>query len=788
MEGNNKKALFFLGALAAFAVGFFCCANIVRAANSCNDHIIVSQIYGGGGNTGATYKNDFIELYNPTAEDITINDWSVQYTAATGNFPTTSSKTTLLQGEIKAKSYYLIQEHSSANIGQSLENSDATGEINFAADKGRAALVHNTTLIGSEDDTLVEDFVSYTGGSNTKSVFRNLDSCPNTFYADTPNPRNSSITEGNGSDDTDDGDENNDDQPGNDTDDIQNPPEECATVSADIRLNEIFPYPESGDEFVEIINVGENCADVSGWKIMDEANHKIIFPEESIIDPEGFLILEGNLYFNNDSDTVYLLDAAGNTKNDALDHQFYEDAQKNFSYSFNGENWQWTSAPTPDDENVIISSREPADDENFSSADKVYLNEILPNPKNGSDSEYIEIKNDGGEDVDLYGWTIRDASKTGKYIFKEHTTIKPGKYLAIYRPQFKIALNNGAESIYLYNPAGALVSSASYDKAPQGVSYNFDGQNWKWSKYLTPKKENKFDSAPAVKIKKVKNAYKNLFTEFSASAKDKETKKLKYTWDFGDGRKSYLAKTSHKYLATGNYRVTLTVRDDSQAVEKSFSVKVKKYPRPDLEFLKLLPNPAGADEKGEIVDIRNNSKKKIDLKGWKIATGSASSKIYNHPVSEELILNPGETKTITREISKFSLNNKAGIVQLIFPDGKIADDVEYEKEKITDNEAYIKLNDEWIWLTPNAPKDGAETAADETDDTTDEEETGEEGEVLGTIDENAPAARYKPGFSPEDAYVFLSQISFAKPAAENPNYCPVSNSSFSIAYLLASTI
>src|SRR4030042_1365478 len=354
---------------------------------------------------------------------------------------------------------------------------------------------------------------------------------------------------------------------------------------------------------------------------------------------------------------------------------------------------------TPGDDNVIEIPKDSSDDiktsENYSSAEKVYLNEILPNPKDGSDGEYLEIVNDEGEPVYLYKWTIRDASKTGKYVFEDHTIVEPGKYFVVYRPQFKIALNNGAESVYLYNPTGALVSRPSYDKAPQGVSYNFDGQNWKWSKYLTPKKENKFDSPPVVKIKKVKNSYKNLFTEFSVSAKDKETKKLKYTWDFGDGRKSYLAKTSHKYLATGKYRVTLTVRDDSQFVEKRFLVKVKKYPRPDLEILKLLPNPAGKDSEGELVDIRNNSKKKIDLEGWKIATGSASSKIYNHPISEELILNPGETKTVTREFSKFSLNNKAGKVQLVFPDGKIADDVEYEKEKIADDEAYIKLNDEW---------------------------------------------------------------------------------------------
>ena len=30
------------------------------------DHIVISQIYGGGGNTNATFTNDYVELYNPT--------------------------------------------------------------------------------------------------------------------------------------------------------------------------------------------------------------------------------------------------------------------------------------------------------------------------------------------------------------------------------------------------------------------------------------------------------------------------------------------------------------------------------------------------------------------------------------------------------------------------------------------------------------------------------------------------------------------------------------------------
>jgi hypothetical protein len=47
--------------------------------------VVISQIYGGGGNSGATYKQDFIELFNRGAAPVDLSDWSVQYAGATGS-------------------------------------------------------------------------------------------------------------------------------------------------------------------------------------------------------------------------------------------------------------------------------------------------------------------------------------------------------------------------------------------------------------------------------------------------------------------------------------------------------------------------------------------------------------------------------------------------------------------------------------------------------------------------------------------------------------------------------
>ena len=46
--------------------------------------IVISQVYGGGGNSGAQFKNDFVELFNRSAGSVTVDGWSVQYASATG--------------------------------------------------------------------------------------------------------------------------------------------------------------------------------------------------------------------------------------------------------------------------------------------------------------------------------------------------------------------------------------------------------------------------------------------------------------------------------------------------------------------------------------------------------------------------------------------------------------------------------------------------------------------------------------------------------------------------------
>jgi DNA/RNA endonuclease G (NUC1) len=127
--------------------------------------VVISQVYGGGGNSGATYKNDFIEIHNRTDAAIDLTGWTVQYASTAGSF--SAGNSTALSGTIAAGQYMLIQEAAGAGGTTSLPSPDFTGGIAMSANNGKVALVNNATpltcsgtLVGCTSTSLI-DFVGY---------------------------------------------------------------------------------------------------------------------------------------------------------------------------------------------------------------------------------------------------------------------------------------------------------------------------------------------------------------------------------------------------------------------------------------------------------------------------------------------------------------------------------------------------------------------------------------------------------------------------------------------------
>jgi len=169
--------------------------------------VVISQVYGAGGNSGAALRDDFIELHNRGALAVSLAGWSVQYASRAGSRWQKAD----LTGTLRAGQYFLVKLARGAGGGDDLPTPDVTGAINLSATAGKVALVSTDTLLtgacplGPE----VVDFAGYgtadcfEGGapapapSSVKSVARAGSGCIDTdsnaadFSVIDPQPRNS---------------------------------------------------------------------------------------------------------------------------------------------------------------------------------------------------------------------------------------------------------------------------------------------------------------------------------------------------------------------------------------------------------------------------------------------------------------------------------------------------------------------------------------------------------------------------------------------------------------------
>lgn len=494
----------------------------------------------------------------------------------------------------------------------------------------------------------------------------------------------------------------------------------------------------SNDDFIELYNTTCTDINISGWKLRKKINSgtessiKVIGSGKAIPAKGYFLWTHSNLAETLSADqstgatlsnnySLALFNKTG-TQIDSLTwgsnsnpfsptisilnpnpvyYVIRRDESDNISYEKNYIPKNSTVIETVELDACPKEPDPPPEEEPKIYSNNITLNEIFPNPPKGQE-EFIELYNPEEKDNNLSGWILRDGSKTGKYIFPENSSIKSQDYLVVYKENFKFALNNsGVESVTLSSPDEKIVSTVSYTGAKKNISYNFNGQTWRWSKFLTPGAENIFNNLPQVKDDVPKKAYKNMFVEFSAKGSDKDNDKLKYTWDFGDKHKSYLQKTRHKYAKTGQYTVTLKISDGSEDIIKSFEVKVEKFPNLDVNIIGLSANPSGVDTGNEWIKIKNKSKKKINLKDWSIATGD-KKKLVNHPIASDLVIKSGKELILTHANSKFTLNNAASKIELRYPTGKVASKAAYKSpaKSVPDDAIYEKIKGGWTWKFP----------------------------------------------------------------------------------------
>ncbi|MEW5743509.1 MAG: lamin tail domain-containing protein, partial [Myxococcota bacterium] len=172
--------------------------------------VVISQIYGAGGNAGATWTHDFVELFNPSSVTVNLSGWSLQYGSATG----TTWQVTPLSGVLTPGRYLLVQQASGGGGTTPLPAPDVVGSVGLAASSGKIALVRSTTalpvacpmggdvvdIVGYGSATCFEGSAPAPAPGTTLSINRIGGGCSNLhdnagdFMQASPSPRNTSST------------------------------------------------------------------------------------------------------------------------------------------------------------------------------------------------------------------------------------------------------------------------------------------------------------------------------------------------------------------------------------------------------------------------------------------------------------------------------------------------------------------------------------------------------------------------------------------------------------------
>jgi len=180
--------------LLPLVIALFCASSAANAGGSSS--LVVTQLYASGGNSGAAYANDYVQLFNRGTSSVDLTGWTVQYASAAS----TSWSATALSGAVAPGRSYLVQLASGGTNGASLPTPDATGTTNLAATGGKVAVVNSTTALtcgataGSCSSAAgVADLVGY----GTATDFEGTDAAP------APSATNAIARAGGGCTDTD---------------------------------------------------------------------------------------------------------------------------------------------------------------------------------------------------------------------------------------------------------------------------------------------------------------------------------------------------------------------------------------------------------------------------------------------------------------------------------------------------------------------------------------------------------------------------------------------------------
>jgi hypothetical protein len=769
LQKQNFRTLFFLFLLTCLLSGLVGVVQTPVPVMAASSSIVISQVYGGGGNAGATFTNDFVELFNLSNFSVSINGWSVQYAAAAG---TTWTSTTLPNVSIAAGQYYLVQLGSGGAIGSPLPIPDATDTTNMAAGAGKVALVNTAVALTGACPTggSIIDFIGYGATANcfetatapapsaTLSDIRSSSGCTDAdnnstdFATGAPNPRNSS-----------------------------SPLNICPPPTVDVIINEVAwagTRAFSGDEWIELYNAGTGVADLTNWRI-EAADGDPSIPLSGSIPANGYFLLErgsqnvvvgvnGLVYssglLSDSGETLYLLNdkstivdtvnsnggawpASSSSPNfpsmertgNVPDSDFVwltfagttftaQDAVGNNIYGTPGSaNWgngliptgtatytatststaTATFTPTATSTATATPTNTPTVSPTPAGFLSVIINEVAwMGTAASSTDEWIELYNPGTTMVNLAGWVLKADDTSPNITFPVGASIPPGGFFLLERTDDTTVSDVTADLLFTGELNNSFEVLRLYDSSNRLIdTANSNGGNWPAGSTTTFGTMERRGVVADSDTAWITNVNSTSWTKHDAR---------------GTSSTNYLIHGTPRYA---NWAISVTATPSPIPTATLVPTKFKTStpaplpPPPLIGINEFVPRPGhdwnndGVVNVGdEYIELINHGVITVNLSGYSLDDeANIGSSPYRLP---SVTLKPGERMVFYGKDTGLQLSDGGDGVRLIKPSGQLGDAYNYTVVKYPD-QSYCRLPDNGgldDWNTNCFPTPGLQNA------------------------------------------------------------------------------
>lgn len=178
MRSTFRRSCAALTAVVVTAGGLALVPSAASAAVDADSPLVISEVYGGGGNSGAAFNRDFVELANTGDTTIDLSGYSVQYASATG---ASWQVTKLGDVDLPAGQQLLVGQATGSNTALPGFDADVEGTIAMSGSGAKVALVSSeTALAGSTGIAALDQVVDLVGWGATTSSFAGSGPAPGT--------------------------------------------------------------------------------------------------------------------------------------------------------------------------------------------------------------------------------------------------------------------------------------------------------------------------------------------------------------------------------------------------------------------------------------------------------------------------------------------------------------------------------------------------------------------------------------------------------------------------------